>query len=123
LGHEVILVIAPDVRTDPLGRDTLRDARLLAKERHPNLAIVFGAACRHGRAGVWLEAVDCEALESALAHVGRFSAREAALIGVDVCAPPFDHARRRRVAPRPQYLSGRAGPQRSHRRHAVRGVP
>ena len=86
LGHEVVLAIAPDVHTDPLGRDTLRDARLLAKVRHDNLAIVYGAARRQGRAGVWLEPVDGETLETALKHVGRFSAREAALIGVDVCA-------------------------------------
>ena len=86
LGHEVVLTIAPDVRTDPHGRDTLRDARLLAKVRHPNLAIVYGAARRQGRVGVWLEPVDGETLETALTHAGRFSAREAALVGVDVCA-------------------------------------
>ena len=86
LGQEVVLTIAPDVRTDPAGRDVLHEARVLAKVRHPNLAAVYGAARRDGRAGVWLELVDGETLEAALSHVGRFSAREAALIGIDVCA-------------------------------------
>ena len=86
LGQEVVLTIAPDVRTDPAGRDVLHEARVLTKVRHPNLAAVYGAERRDGRAGVWLELVDGETLETALGHVGRFSAREAALIGIDVCA-------------------------------------
>jgi serine/threonine-protein kinase len=86
LGAEVVLAIGPDVQTDPAGRDTLREARLLAKLRHPNLALVHGAERRHGRVGVWLELVDGETLETALGHAGRFSAREAALIGIDICA-------------------------------------
>jgi hypothetical protein len=86
LGQEVVLAIAPDVRTDPAGRDVIHEARVLAKLRHPNLAVVFGAERRDGRAGVWLELVDGETLEATLAHVGRFSAREAALIGIDICS-------------------------------------
>lgn len=85
LGLEVILAIAPDVRTDPHGRDVVHEARLLAKVRHPNLSVVYGAERREGRAGVWFELVDGETLETTLGHVGRFSAREAALIGIDVC--------------------------------------
>lgn len=86
LGREVVLAISPDARTDPAGRDVIHEARLLAKVRHPNLAIVHGAERRDGRAGVWLELVDGETLETMLAQVGRFSAREAALIGIDICA-------------------------------------
>ena len=86
LGAEVVLAIGPDVQTDPAGRDTLREARLLARLRHPHLALVHGAERRHGRVGVWLEFIDGETLETALGHAGRFSAREAALIGIDICA-------------------------------------
>ncbi len=86
LGHEVLLAIAPDVHTDPAGRDSLRDARALVKVRVPNLAAVYGAERRHGRVGIWMELVEGETLEAVLAQAGRFSAREAALIGIDVCA-------------------------------------
>src|SRR5918993_585090 len=71
LGREVILAITPDVHTDPAGRDTLREARLLAKLRHPPLAAVYGAERRQGRVGVWLELIDGDTLETALGHVGR----------------------------------------------------
>lgn len=86
LGREVVLAIAPDVRTDTAGRDVLHEARVLATIRHPNLAVVYGAERRDGRVGVWLELIDGETLETTLHLVGRFSAREAALIGIDVCS-------------------------------------
>ncbi len=86
LGREVILAIAPDVHTDPAGRDTLRDARALMRVHDPSLAAVYGAERRTGRVGIWMELVDGDTLETVLAHAGRFSAREAALIGIDICA-------------------------------------
>lgn len=86
LGHEVWLVVAPPAQGGPAARDLLYEARLLTKVRHPNLARVYGAERRQGRVGIWMEAVEGETLETTLVHAGRFNAREAALIGIDVCA-------------------------------------
>ncbi|BCS33225.1 hypothetical protein TBR22_A24520 [Luteitalea sp. TBR-22] len=85
LGREVILAIASGATLAEARRDLLREARVLAKVRHPNLAAVLGAERRGGATGVWLETIDGDTLETTLAHVGRFNAREAALIGIDVC--------------------------------------
>jgi serine/threonine-protein kinase len=84
LGREVVLAVSSS-SGDVAGRSLLHDARALAKVRHPHLAAVFGAERRGGLTGVWVEALDGDTLETTLAHVGRFNAREAAIIGMDVC--------------------------------------
>jgi TolB-like protein/Tfp pilus assembly protein PilF len=62
-----------------------REGRLLARVRHPNVITVYGVGVHDGRAGLWMELVRGATLEQLLASRGRFSAREAALIGVDLC--------------------------------------
>jgi hypothetical protein len=42
----------------------LAEARTLAKVRHPNVVTVHGADVRDGRAGLWMELVDGQTLES-----------------------------------------------------------
>ena len=69
--------------TDPAR--ALREARLLARVRHPNVVTVHGTDDIDGRVGLWMEFVKGRTLGSLLRANGPFSPREAALIGVDLC--------------------------------------
>jgi len=63
----------------------LSEARTLARIRHSNVVTVHGADVRDGRAGLWMELVDCQTLDSwARAH-GPMGAREAVAVGIDLC--------------------------------------
>lgn len=65
--------------------DYLREARLLAKVSHPNLATIHGADIRDGRVGLWMEFVDGVTLHDLIADHGSLNYREAALLGIDLC--------------------------------------
>ena len=69
--------------TDPAR--ALKEARLLARIRHPNVAIVYGADHIRGRVGLWMELVKGRTLAQLLQSHGPFSAREAGLVGLDLC--------------------------------------
>src|SRR5512138_414026 len=62
-----------------------REGRLLARLRHPNIVTVYGAAVEQGRVGLWMELIRGITLEQAIDKQGPFSAREASLVGLDVC--------------------------------------
>ena len=66
-------------------RRWLDEARRLARVRHPNVLTVHGADERDGRAGIWTELLRGRTLEDGLGAHGPLSAREATLIGVDLC--------------------------------------
>ncbi|MBI4484705.1 MAG: protein kinase, partial [Acidobacteria bacterium] len=70
---------------DPHVAAILREARLLARVRHTNVVHVYGVAVQEGRVGLWMELVRGETLEQLLVRNGPFNAREAALIGIDLC--------------------------------------
>jgi eukaryotic-like serine/threonine-protein kinase len=61
------------------------EGRLLARIRHTNVVCVHGVAVHEQRVGLWMELVRGVTLEQQLAASGPFSAREAALIGIDLC--------------------------------------
>jgi serine/threonine-protein kinase len=63
----------------------LTEARRLAKIRHPNIVQVYGADDAQHRVGLWMELVKGRTLEAILQAHGAFGAREAALIGLDLC--------------------------------------
>ncbi len=63
----------------------LEEARRLARVRHDNVVVVHGADCFDGRAGMWTELLHGESLEQRLLRHGRFGAREASAIGIEVC--------------------------------------
>jgi TolB-like protein/Tfp pilus assembly protein PilF/tRNA A-37 threonylcarbamoyl transferase component Bud32 len=63
----------------------LGEARRLARVRHPHVVLVYGADRREDRVGLWMEFVDGVALDRLIENSGLLSAREAALIGVDLC--------------------------------------
>jgi eukaryotic-like serine/threonine-protein kinase len=64
----------------------LEEARRLARVRHTNVVQVYGAEQHDGRVGLWMELVRGESLEQIVQARGAFGGREAALIGLDLCA-------------------------------------
>jgi serine/threonine protein kinase/tetratricopeptide (TPR) repeat protein len=70
---------------DPALSPILKEGRLLARIRHANVITVHGVTVHNGRFGLWMELVRGSTLEQVLAKQGPFSAREAALIGIDLC--------------------------------------
>jgi Flp pilus assembly protein TadD len=66
-------------------KEILREARLLARVRHPNVVSVYGVDTFGGRVGFWSDFVHGRTLTSLLALQGPFGPREAALVGVDLC--------------------------------------
>lgn len=67
------------------GDEIIREARILARVRHPNVVTVFGADRVNGRVGIWMEFLQGETLERVLRSRGTLDPREAALIGSDLC--------------------------------------
>lgn len=63
----------------------LAEGRLLARVRHPNVATVHGADRRDGRVGLWMEFIAGRTLAELLREQGAFGAREAALVGIELC--------------------------------------
>src|SRR5205823_7303422 len=53
--------------------------------RHQNVITVHGVAVHEQRVGLWMELVRGATLEQLLQKRGPFSAREAALVGIDLC--------------------------------------
>ena len=79
-------LLAPRGTTGDLNESRiLREARLLAKVRHPNVVTIYGADHTHERVGLWMEFIKGRTLEHLLRTQGPFGAREAALIGLDLC--------------------------------------
>jgi serine/threonine protein kinase/tetratricopeptide (TPR) repeat protein len=64
----------------------LEEARRLARVRHRHVVQVYGADEHDGRVGLWMELVRGESLEQLVKLRGPFGDREAALIGLDLCA-------------------------------------
>jgi Tol biopolymer transport system component len=86
LDREVALKLIADQTEAAHADEVIGEARQLARVTHPNVATIFGAERSNGLAGLWMELIEGRTLEQMLRDEGVFSAREAALIGVDVCA-------------------------------------
>lgn len=61
------------------------EGRLLARITHPNVITVHGADVIDGTVGIWMELLAGQTLQAELEQRGPFGAREAALIGIDLC--------------------------------------
>src|SRR4051812_10126295 len=70
---------------DPEASAIVREGRLIARVRHPNVITVHGVAVHDGRFGLWMDLIKGATLEQLVRQQGPFSAREAALIGIDLC--------------------------------------
>ena len=64
----------------------LREARLLARIRHPNVVTVYGVDHEDERLGVWMEYIRGPNLEAVLRQNGPLGARDVAAIGLDLCS-------------------------------------
>ncbi len=67
------------------GDQLLTEGKLLARVRHPHVVTVYGADRADGRVGIWMELIQGRTLEEGLQQDGPLGAREAALIGIDLC--------------------------------------
>jgi serine/threonine protein kinase/tetratricopeptide (TPR) repeat protein len=87
LSRDVALkLLRADARTHtPLAERLLREGRALARVHHQNVVTVFGAEEHDGRVGLWMELVEGRTLAESVAREGPYSAREATLIGQDLC--------------------------------------
>ena len=91
LHREVALKLLRDEWSDAgRGHDAharvLREGRLLARIRHPHVVAVHGADRIDGRVGLWMELVRGESLEQIVKTRGPLGAREANVVGQDLCA-------------------------------------
>jgi eukaryotic-like serine/threonine-protein kinase len=68
-----------------LGARILHEGRVLARVRHPNVVTVYGAETHDNRVGLWMEFIHGRTLEALLQAQGPLSAREAALLGRELC--------------------------------------
>ncbi len=68
-----------------LGSTVVKEGRLLAQIRHPNVVTVYGADVFDGRAGIWMEFVSGRTLRAIVEQHGPFGHQEAAVIGRDLC--------------------------------------
>jgi eukaryotic-like serine/threonine-protein kinase len=63
----------------------IEEGRVLAKLRHPNVVTVYGAEIHDGRVGLWMELIHGRSLAEIVQGRGAFGAREAAIVGLDLC--------------------------------------
>ena len=70
---------------EQLASRLLHEGQTLARVHHPNVVTVYGAAKHDGRVGLWMEFVRGVTLEQMLVSHGPFSAREAGLVGYELC--------------------------------------
>ena len=61
------------------------EGRRLAQVRHPHVVIVHGADRFDGCVGIWMELIHGRTLENLIDKQGPLGAREAALVGIDLC--------------------------------------
>ena len=84
LDRDVALKLVPAADPAGLGR-VVDEGRRLARVRHPNVITVFGADVFDGIAGIWMELLEGHTLHEELRDRGPLGAREAALVGIDLC--------------------------------------
>ena len=66
-------------------RRFLAEARGLARVRHQNVVVVYGADVHGGRVGFWTDFIHGQTLAARLANEGPLGAEGAILVGVDLC--------------------------------------
>jgi serine/threonine-protein kinase len=74
------------LRDSDRSAEVIREGRLLAKVNHRNVVTIHGAYRYDEADGLWMEFIDGLTLKESLERHGVFGARDAARIGVDLCA-------------------------------------
>jgi hypothetical protein len=79
-------LLRPRRDADAVNADrVLKEARLMARVRHPNVATVYGADHTQDRVGFWMELVNGRTLDDIVKSQGPFSAAEATSMAIDLC--------------------------------------
>jgi eukaryotic-like serine/threonine-protein kinase len=86
LGRDVALKLLRRDSPSQAAPAIVEEGRLLARVRHPHVITVYGADRHDGRVGIWMEFVKGRTLEDLLAANGPLGAREAALMGEELCS-------------------------------------
>jgi serine/threonine protein kinase/Tol biopolymer transport system component len=84
LDREVALKLLRGDSASLEGAEVLREARLLARVRHPNVATVYDADEIGGRVGIWMEFIHGRNLDQILRERRTFDEREATRVGVEL---------------------------------------
>jgi serine/threonine-protein kinase len=63
----------------------IREGRLLARVRHPNVVTIHGAARIGGRVGLWMEFIHGDTLEQLVQQDGPFQSDALIAIGIELC--------------------------------------
>ena len=79
------LLIPSGLNRDDEASALLREARAIARVRHPNVLSIYGVDRHDGRVGLWSDFVQGTTLSRLLEAQGPLGPREAALITIDVC--------------------------------------
>jgi len=79
------LLLPSDLNRDEEASAVLREARAIARVRHPNVLPIYGVDRHGGRVGFWTDFVQGKTLSGLLAAQGPWGPREAAIVGIDVC--------------------------------------
>ena len=79
------LLLPSGLNRDDEASSLLREARVMARVRHPNVVPIYGVDRHDGRVGFWSDFVQGRTLSELLATQGPLGPREAALVGIDVC--------------------------------------
>jgi serine/threonine protein kinase/tetratricopeptide (TPR) repeat protein len=74
-----------DANTPEQAFAIIKEGRVLARIRHPNVVTVHGADVSDGRVGIWMEFVTGRTLRTIVTEQGPFGSHETALIGRDLC--------------------------------------
>jgi serine/threonine protein kinase/tetratricopeptide (TPR) repeat protein len=69
---------------DSRASTVIKEGRLLARVRHPNVVTVYGAERIKGQVGVWMEFIHGKTLEQELRELGPFDLDRVIAIGVDL---------------------------------------
>jgi eukaryotic-like serine/threonine-protein kinase len=86
LDREVALkLITRGTGSNVAGNSVVAEGRLMARIRHQNVITVYGADVNDGVVGIAMELLAGRTLEQELVERGAISAREAALVGLDLC--------------------------------------
>lgn len=84
LDRDVAVKLVP--ASDPAGQERIvAEGRRMARVRHPNVITVFGADVFDGMAGIWMDLLEGRTLHDELRERGPFGAREAAVVGIELC--------------------------------------
>ena len=84
--HVALKLLLPrGLDRDAEASSLLKEARAMARVRHPNVVPIYGVDEHQGRVGFWSDFVQGQTLSDLVATQGSLGAREAALVGIDVC--------------------------------------